>query len=250
MTTKRVRSDSPSYRDAVGDPKNENDDEKIENTEENSPPMPPLDKKNADQWLDAMEKWFEIKQITDDWVKFSLIATTQSPGEYAVLRSDVRDYPRENAYEVARRHIRRQYRRRRSSELLSNESPITSNEGESNDAAAAIPTPHATVSIRAPNIEATTNITMQSLNQLEEMLMSEIRAIKHDIAEIRALTPSNRARQRPRSSTRAPINSSNVSNRRENETSTSANDVPEVCWYHTTYGRHAKLCRSPCMHRA
>lgn len=184
-------------------------------TTKRTPPMPAFDQSKPHEWLDALDKWFIESRITDSWITYSLVATTQPPSSYAILRANVRDSPHRDPYGLAKKFILQQ------------------NSYSS-------PDEYDTVVYRSPTrpkSERSNAVTTQTLQQLQEMLMAEIRAIRFDIEELRTPRPS-RAR---RSNSRPPPN---------NPSTTADANEPAICWYHTEYGRHARLCRAPCKYRS
>lgn len=205
------------------------------------PPMPMFDPFGPQKWLDALDKWFIKANITDNWVKYSLVATTQSPGGYAVLKSTVRDFPHQNPYELARQHVLRQNPRaqpdaQHTPTCSDDDSLIYIEPSAMTSKTNTVSTPsHRPTPAPATRTDQTTNATTQTLHQLQEMLMAEIRNIKFDIQELRAAQP-NSGRNR-----RANVRSTTSAN-----TSNNGNAEPDTCWYHITYGRHARLCRPPC----
>lgn len=203
--------------------------------------MPTYLPNNQQRWLDSLNKWFIKANITDNWIKFSLVATTQSPSNYAILKSTVRDFPHRNPYELACDHILRQNKRvstntQHSTTNSDDESLIyvepgtTKTEIDTGNA----PTPRRTPA-PATHTDRDANATSQTLHQLQEMLMAEIRNIKFDIQELRAAQPTNNRSRQANARASADAN-----------TSSSRNAEPDSCWYHITYGRHARLCRPPC----
>lgn len=249
MATKRTRSaDGATAKRSNSSNRTNKPNNEIER--DITPPMPSLNLEQPQRWLDAMDKWFVKTNITDSWVKYSLVATTQAPGGYAVLRADVRDFPLRDPYELARNHILRQNRRPRAdrrpySPVLysptnsDDESPVNVNSGAAGGITVSGRSPETTIN-RAAASTTDDRVTMPSLLQLQEMLMTEIRTIKFDIQEIRALQPNPRRSHRSASRSR-PQTNTNVS---RDETVRQ-----EECWYHEKYGRLARLCRSPCKHR-
>lgn len=229
MNTKRARS-----ADGAAARRNSTTENR-EPARETTPPMPAFDRSEPQRWLDALDTWFGQTKIEDSWIKYSIVATTQLPAEYAILNSDVQGFPRLDPYVLARRHILRQNRRERSPVRNSpaasdNESLIIIETGASTS-----PTPD-------------DRVTTQSLHQLQEMLMAEIRSIRYDIEEIRVLLPSDRRTRRP--TARPSTNATAAVNRPARTNTGVANAEPEICWYHTSYGRDARLCRAPCRYRA
>lgn len=240
MNSKRARS-----ADGAARPRN-SANETRNTTTEVTPPMPAYDRAEPQRWLNALDLWFRATKITDSWIRYSIIATTQTAAEYAILNADVRMFPHNDPYEMARQHILRQNRRERSPARNSpaasdNESLILIEAGDGNQAAAAgnVVSSRSTPTSTPPN----ERVTAQSLHQLEEMLLGKIRELANDIAELQALFPS--ARRRPATSARAgrAINTPQI---RSNPIDTPAT---EPCWYHQAYGHQARLCRAPCSFR-
>lgn len=261
MASKRARSLSPHGTDTAASTTSTIDHEINTPTKYNPLPMPPFDTATPMKWLCDMEKWFKASNITDSWLKFSLLATTQTPSGYAILKADLRALSHLDAYELACSHILRQNRcdNPDADEFSANPSTPMENENLRNDnrdivadTSVQVTVPLATETVSTPSVTAAheSNEMAQPLQQLEAMLLGEIRAIKFDIAELRALQPNRRRQPRSDTNTHTNANDTNQSTTQERSDEIVADGNPADCWYHQTYGRQARLCRAPCRYRS
>lgn len=259
MSTQNQHSTSPSGAENAAATQPPNNEPLSVNEQQNRSRLPPFNRSDPHQWFNDVEKWFASEKITDSWIKFSLIATTQAPGSYARLQAEVRDFPDLDPYELAREYVLRNNRCGQSDTPARAENVPKSTCANS----LAIDERNDNDNVAVPSISTISNIgnttqnaivstvandTTQSIQQLEAMFMQEIRGIKMDIAEIRLFTPHNR--QRSQSQNRVRTRDISVSQR---PTATGARSDrieiaadPEICWYHQTYGLQARLCRIPC----
>lgn len=185
--------------------------------------MPSPDAIAPKQWLFNMEQWFNASGITDNRVKFALLATTQKARSYAILQADVHAFPHLDPCEIARRHILRQPQtiththstiaddRDRAETRPANDPTAndpTANDPTANDPTANEPTNSSGIHASLETAASTEVASMQpavapreesefsqALQQLETMLLGKIRDITNDIAELQALYPSIRRRQ-------------------------------------------------------
>lgn len=257
MSTKRTRSFSPRRIVIDMNERHKIDSASGESTVSKSPPMPTFDAKQPNRWFFELDKWFSTVNIIDSGVKFSLVAASQTPSDYAMLKATVRESPNADPYELARDFILRQTSRIRiatNKNLASGASQPSTikietqpdvNQRNSSEASAAVSAP--TVPTEA--LSQATEIS-QSLQQLEAMLLTEIRTIKFDIAELQALIPNRPRPSRPIARILQGASSVSRESTRDRSNQIVAPVDPEECWYHQTYGRQARLCRAPCRHRA
>lgn len=97
------------------------------------------------------------------------------------------------------------------------------------------------------NAAATTN----PLSELNE-LRAEIAELRNQISNFprnsrsRSRGAPNRQRSRTPANNGTGANSNSTAN---NNTNANANADSELCWYHQTYDRNARNCRSPCRRR-
>lgn len=202
--------------------------------------MPPFDGQNPRQWLTQMEEWFSLRGIIDSHLQYAVIAATQTPAQFAVLSAARRDFPDIEPFVLARRHVLRQCRQESSVSNPNDSNPQPPAEVRTIQPGHSVQTTERTTG-RPTNTHSVTTVTMQSLSQLEEMLLAEIHEIRHDVAELQALYPSRRNQ---------PASSQRTTTARERSVQrfvTPSNS--DECWYHQAYGPQAKLCGAPCRHR-
>lgn len=260
MSTKRARSNSPSGIGAVWEPSltvelttTPSENSEIDSEQQKTERPPPFDAKKPDEWLDQFEKWCTTTNTSNDWIKFSLFVATQSPGTYARMQSEVRESPSRSAYEVARKYFLRNLHNENLAAVQRDNDPLpstiettTTTFTESVAGATASTQAIPAVETAPPPSRSIINentVSTRSLEQLEAMLMTEIRNIRHDIEELRAMQPNTRSRNRPS----ARASSRNTAQPTSNIVQPTSND--NQCWYHQNYGQQARLCRSPCRHR-
>lgn len=262
MSTKRERSVTPDNTAATSSPSPGSVRPRAAPAEITAQRIPPLDLSDPRKWLNELDQWCDRNNIHDDWVKYSLIATTQTPGEYAVLRSSVRDFSQLDPYTVARRHIMRQ-RISPLPETIDNGTPLR-NDTDTNgnvpasgdtgatetEGASAENAPHemkqrpTSTPRHIENNEENSTLPPppgRTVYQVENALSRQIDALQMANAEIRIEIAALRR-------TADPDDTADTRRRRTTPITNAANGPVDtsLCWYHQTYGTQARLCRSPC----
>lgn len=78
MSTKRERSVTPDNTAATSSPSPSSVRPRAAPAEITAQRIPPLDLSDPRKWLNELDQWCDRNNIHDDWVKYSLIATTTS----------------------------------------------------------------------------------------------------------------------------------------------------------------------------
>lgn len=262
MSTKRERSVTPDNTAATSSPSPSSVRQRAASAEITAQRIPPLDLSDPRKWLNELDQWCDRNNIRNDWVKYSLIATTQTPGEYAVLRSSVRDFAQLDPYTVACRHIIRQ-RISHSPAAIDNDTPFRNDTDASENVLAsantdAVETVNTNAEIAPHEIEQRPTSTPRhiehneenstlppphgrTVSQVENALSRQIDALRMANAEIRIEIAALRR-------TADSAEPADIRRRRTTPNTNTANGPVDtsLCWYHQTYGTQARLCRSPC----